>query len=231
MTFVEWFEKYGANISAQEKFMLDSGLICLSAMIDKTKDDMRVKFRPQHLDLSYIESALRVGRALMGSGAGKGTSEKDSCDMLTLLWDVLMPEHELIKREFTLPSGKRIDFVALNKEDGKYLIIEAKNSKNSCSERKGVPQVLGYVEEFDKLHGVKSESLLITKGDIYDDSVDSISWYEFGIFEKFAVPPTHICCGDLFEISKKLNIKPRVIDGITCFHYDVLSAYINLDEI
>jgi hypothetical protein len=219
----EFIKENQNKLNQTELKVLSYGIKCLN--LDTKHAQRCLKGSFYHDDESYIDRILSAGEALEVT-TRRNSPERECGDMLVLLWGFLMPDYELIDREKTLPSGKRLDILAKNKDTKNLCVIELKHAKK-IDELKARKQVFGYAKELERMYGKTVEAFAITQCGYSDEGMDNLAWYELGIDRMYATAPTSFNHDQLMSICFDLNIKPRKTDTGKMYHYDVLKMYIN----
>lgn len=216
------------SLSDDERFVLSVGIKALEIESAEVLMEMKVGLKINYDEelskrVATYNSAISFGAAVM-SRKGRSCREKDCGDMLTLLWKYKLPHLELTGREVVLPSGKRADMLAINKETGKDVVIELKCA-DASSERKAVLQVNNYRKELELLHGRPFDALVISDSIIADDDDGFITWGDLGVNCNYSTVPDDFDLGDLNEITNCHNSMPIKGSLGLMYRYDVLKDY------
>lgn len=220
---IEFINQNKDKLSKEENEILYAGFFLHSELQRRIIKELDTMPRSEAC-IEDLFCDYRVGR-LMNRRKPRNKTEKDSGDMLVLLWDYLMPEMKLISRELSLPSRKRIDILAENKE-GERVIIELKHCSAS-EESKAMKQVKGYAAEINRVTGKSHDIMTINSTGVLSDEMVVMTWGELGIYGDFAHVPDSFDKAELAAISECLNVYPKFIDGERAYRYDVIFDYIN----
>jgi hypothetical protein len=221
---IKFLEENEHLLTDCEKRVITNGLV-VDMHISKRRSEQELKMPFPDYDINELIEMASVGNAMLMVG-DRRCGEKNSGDLLVLLWEYIMPKLKLLDREHTLPSGRRIDILA-EKENGGLLVIELKNSLNVSAERSAVKQARRYAVELEDLYGKPVETLVISRSGVGEDSADVLIWDEIGIFNDAAYAPDSFDAAELAEICLVHNEYPRLIDGRLAYSRAVLFDYMH----
>jgi hypothetical protein len=126
----------------------------------KALDDNDVQMILQEIVKSQSKS--RLTDTLLLTEEVQQIKESDIQKFLIQHPENLDPELELVKPEYALPSGKRIDILLKNPISGMYTIVEIKKGEIG---RKDFEQLTGYMKEFSSIHNnIEVKGILVCKG-------------------------------------------------------------------
>ena len=224
---IDFIEANKGSLSECELDIIMLGLNARGMMLEEQRLDVefRGKFE-SNITASSMLSAFQFGRAYCFGMSGRSGHEKLAGDVLVMLWDYLMPNYTFCGREVILPSGKRVDILAKNK-NGVDVVIELKFA-GRCEERKAIKQVYDYSVELQCLYGKPFETLIINSTGEGEELSSVMTWGDIGVFDNgFAFAPNDFDKADLHAISRALNIKPKLIDGKLAYSKCVLWDYMH----
>ena len=222
---IDFIEENFERLSKSELDVVCSGLRLMKEFNDRKIKELNENPRSE-VKIEDLFNEMTVGKMLL-TRSDRSNKERDSCDLLVLLWEYLMPHLDLMQREVVINDGtrRRIDILA-KKRCGSRVIIELKYADSNL-EIGAKEQVYGYKKAMDRITGKPHDILLINSTGVLSDECDVITWADLGIYGDFAHVPDSFDTADLASICECLNVYPKIMDGKLAYKYEAIWEYMH----